>query len=356
MIDLKPYKQRLSEIGTSLRIDALAKEITELESQTTVENFWDDMTNSQKILKQIKISKDKLDKFNSLENLLEEIEILLELSAEDESLIEEANGKEKELAKELDVFYTITLLSGEYDKNSVILSLNSGAGGTEAQDWASMLLRMYTRWANDKGYKAELLDSLDGDGAGIKSATLEIEGEYAYGYLKSERGVHRLVRLSPFDAAGKRHTSFASCSILPIIDDSITVEIKEEDLRIDTYRSSGAGGQHVNTTDSAVRITHLPTNIVAQCQNERSQIKNRESAMKILRAKLFEREQEEKQKQLKDIKGSEADNAFGSQIRSYVMHPYSMVKDHRTNEETGNVKAVMDGEIDQFISAYLKRS
>jgi len=354
MIDLKPYKQKLEEISVSLKINALSSELKELEEKTSVENFWEDTSNSQKVLKQIKALKDKVNKYNSLSEQIEEIELLLELSEDDKSLAEEALLKEKSLVKELDDFYTITLLSGEYDKNSVVLSLNSGAGGTEAQDWAEMLLRMYTRWANEQGYKVSILDYLEGDGAGIKSATLEIEGNYVYGYLRSERGVHRLVRLSPFDAAGKRHTSFASCSVLPIIDDDIQVEIKEEDLRIDTYRSSGAGGQHVNTTDSAVRITHLPTNTVAQCQNERSQIKNRESAMKILRAKLFERQQEEQRKQMKDIKGAEDDNAFGSQIRSYVMHPYSMVKDHRTNEETGNVKAVMDGDINQFISAYLK--
>ena len=351
MIDLKPYKKQLEEIAVSLNLSSLTNEIKELEQKTIEPGFWDDSSNSGKVLKQTKILKDKLDKYNFLETELEEIEILLELGEEEEAL-----SKEKAFFKEIDAFYTITLLSGEYDKSSAILSINSGAGGTEAQDWASMLLRMYTRWAAQKGYKTEIMDYLEGDGAGIKSATLEVDGAFAYGYLKAERGIHRLVRLSPFDAANKRHTSFASCSVLPIIEDDVEVEIKEEDLRIDTYRSSGAGGQHVNTTDSAVRITHLPTNIVAQCQNERSQIKNRESAMKMLRAKLFERKQEEQKKLAKEIKGSEDDNAFGSQIRSYVMHPYSMVKDHRTNEETGNVKAVMDGEIDHFITSYLKKN
>ena len=352
MIDFKNYKKQLEEISTSLNIKNLTEEIESLEKETLEPNFWEDPKNSGKVLKQTKILKDKLEKYNFLLEELEEIEILIELE-EDEN---EIYSKERSFSKQLDDFYTITLLSGEYDKSSAILSINSGAGGTEAQDWALMLLRMYTRWASSKGYKTEIMDYLEGDGAGIKSATIEVEGLFAYGYLKAEKGIHRLVRLSPFDAANKRHTSFASCSVLPVIEDDLEVTINEEDLRIDTYRSSGAGGQHVNTTDSAVRITHIPTNIVAQCQNERSQIKNRESAMKMLKAKLFERKQEENKKLAKEIKGSEDSNAFGSQIRSYVMHPYSMVKDHRTDEETGNVKAVMDGEIDQFISAYLKKN
>ena len=247
-----------------------------------------------------------------------------------------------------------TLLDGEYDRNNAIFTLHAGAGGTEACDWVSMLFRMYTRWAEDKGFKVDTLDYLPGDEAGIKSVTIQISGENAYGYLKSEKGIHRLVRISPFDASGRRHTSFASCDVLPEIDDDdLDIGINPEDIRIDTYRASGAGGQHVNTTDSAVRITHIPTNIVVQCQNERSQHKNRESAMKMLRAKLYEKKMEEQMEKLQDIRGEVKEIGWGNQIRSYVFHPYNMVKDHRTNEETGNVSAVMDGDIDKFINAYL---
>ena len=349
------YKKQLEELAHSLDITAKEQQISTLEEQTTAEDFWQDTTNSQKVLKEIKQLKDNVDKYKSLLNTLEEIELSQELGADDPELLQEAVVLEKTFAKDLEDFYLLTLLSGDYDRSNAVISLNAGAGGTEACDWVEMLLRMYTRWANDKGYKVETLDYLAGDEAGVKSVTLEIDGVYAYGYLRSERGVHRLVRLSPFDAAGKRHTSFASCSVLPVIDDDITIDIKEEDLKIDTYRASGAGGQHVNTTDSAIRITHMPTGIVVQCQNERSQHKNKDSAMKILRAKLFEKQQQEQKDALKDIQGAESDIAWGSQIRSYVMHPYSMVKDHRTSEETGNVKAVMDGGIDAFISAYLKQ-
>jgi peptide chain release factor 2 len=246
-----------------------------------------------------------------------------------------------------------TLLDGEYDKNDAILELHAGAGGTEACDWVSMLLRMYTRWAEKKGYKVNVVDYLEGEEAGVKSVTLEINGPNAYGYLKSEKGIHRLVRISPFDASGRRHTSFASCYVLPQISEDIQIEIRPEDLKIDTYRSTGAGGQHVNTTDSAVRITHLPTGIVVQCQNERSQIQNRERAMQMLRAKLYEKQQQERMEAIEGIGGEKKEIGWGSQIRSYVFHPYNLVKDHRTNEETGNTGAVMDGEIDQFINAYL---
>lgn len=247
-----------------------------------------------------------------------------------------------------------TLLSGKYDSKNAILTLHAGAGGTEAQDWVSMLLRMYTRWAEDKGYKVTVLDMLAGDEAGIKSVTILVEGPNAYGYLKSEKGVHRLVRISPFDAAGRRHTSFASADVMPEIDDDVEIEIKPEDLKIDTFRSSGAGGQHVNKTESAIRITHIPTGIVVSCQNERSQQSNRNTAMKILKAKLFEIHQEEQQKELDKIRGVQMEIGWGSQIRSYIFHPYSLVKDHRTNVEIGDVQAVMDGKIDEFINAYLK--
>jgi peptide chain release factor 2 len=247
------------------------------------------------------------------------------------------------------------MLSEPYDRNSAILQLHPGAGGTESQDWADMLLRMYTRWAEDHGYKVETLDYLAGDEAGIKSVTLLIKGNYAYGYLKAEKGIHRLVRISPFDSSGRRHTSFVSVEVMPEIDNDIEIEIRQEDLKIDTYRSSGAGGQHVNTTDSAVRITHIPTGIVVTCQSERSQIKNRDRAMKILKARLYERQLEEQQKELQSLKGEQSEIGWGNQIRSYVFHPYSMVKDHRTQVEVGNVQAVMDGEIDSFIEAYLRQ-
>ncbi|WP_455663139.1 peptide chain release factor 2, partial [Pradoshia sp.] len=246
------------------------------------------------------------------------------------------------------------LLSEEYDKNNAILELHPGAGGTESQDWASILLRMYTRWAEKKGFKVETLDYLPGDEAGVKSVTLGIRGHNAYGYLKAEKGVHRLVRISPFDSSGRRHTSFVSCEIMPEFNDEINIEIRTEDLKIDTYRASGAGGQHINTTDSAVRITHIPTNVVVTCQSERSQIKNREAAMKMLKSKLYQREIEQQEAELAEIRGEQKEIGWGSQIRSYVFHPYSMVKDHRTSAETGNIGAVMDGDIDMFIDAYLR--
>ena len=284
---------------------------------------------------------------------MEEIEILLELGQEDPELLKEADEKYKEFKQKMEGYRLLTLLSEEYDKHSAILSLNAGAGGTDACDWAEILLRMYERYCNRKDYKVSILDYLPGEEAGLKSVTLEIEGDYAYGYLKGEKGIHRLVRLSPFDSSGKRHTSFASCSVLPLLDESVNIEIKEEDLKIDTYRASGAGGQHVNKTESAIRITHLPSGIIVQCQNERSQHKNKESALKILKARLFEKARVEKENAMKNIKGAEAEIAWGSQIRSYVFHPYSMVKDHRTGEEIGNVKAVIDGDLDKFVSSYL---
>jgi peptide chain release factor 2 len=281
---------------------------------------------------------------------------MLELAIEegDSSLIQELYDSAHGLKKELESFELELLLNDQYDKNNAILELHPGAGGTESQDWASMLHRMYTRWADSRGFKVETLDYLPGEEAGLKSVTLLIKGHNAYGYLKAEKGVHRLVRISPFDSSGRRHTSFVSCNVLPEIEDSSGIEIRSEDLKIDTYRSSGAGGQHVNTTDSAVRITHLPTGIVVTCQTERSQIKNRERAMTMLTAKLFQRQREEQEQKLASIQGEQKDIAWGSQIRSYVFHPYSMVKDHRTNVEVGNVQAVVDGELDIFIDAYLR--
>lgn len=321
------------------------------------ENFWDDAENAGKVLKKIKFLNNKIDKINGLKREYEDIEVLIELGmeADDESVIPEVENSFKVLKEDVESFRIETLLKGQYDRNNAIFTVHSGAGGLEAQDWAEMLLRMYTRWAEKKGYAVSIMDMLRDYEAGIKSATLLVEGENAYGYLKSEKGVHRLVRISPFDAAGKRHTSFASVDVMPELDDDIKVEINEEDLKIDTYRSGGAGGQHVNKTDSAVRITHLPTGIIVQCQNERSQHSNKEMAMKMLTAKLLELMEQEHKDKIDDIKGEYREIAWGSQIRSYVFHPYNLVKDHRTGEETGNVSAVMDGELDNFINAYLKQ-
>jgi len=321
------------------------------------EGFWNDAENAGKILKTIKALKDKTEKIEGLKKEYEDLEVLIELGmeAQDESVIPEVENSFKVLQKDVESFRIETLLKGQYDRNNAIFTIHSGAGGLEAQDWAEMLLRMYTRWAEKKGYTITILDMLRDYEAGIKSATLLIEGENAYGYLKSEKGVHRLVRISPFDAAGKRHTSFASVDVMPELDDEVKVEINEEDLKIDTYRSSGAGGQHVNKTDSAVRITHMPTGIIVQCQNERSQHSNKEMAMKMLAAKLLEIKEQEHKDKIDDIKGEYREIAWGSQIRSYVFHPYNLVKDHRTGEETGNTGAVMDGELDNFINAYLKQ-
>lgn len=313
------------------------------------------MSAAQKTLQKLKSFKETVDKYEKLCSHYDDVLTLIEMAVEedDKDLAEEAQSEGDTFIEEFEAMRIATLLDGEYDGNDAILSLHAGAGGTEACDWVSMLLRMYQRWADSRGYKVEMLDYLSGDEAGVKSVTLQISGENAYGYLKSEKGIHRLVRISPFDSSGRRHTSFASCDVMPHISDEIEIEIKTEDLRIDTYRSSGAGGQHVNTTDSAVRITHLPTGIVVQCQNERSQIQNRERAMQMLKAKLFEKEQEDKMATLDGIRGEKKEIGWGSQIRSYVFHPYNMVKDHRTSEETGNTGAVMDGEIDKFINAYL---
>lgn len=319
-------------------------------------DFWDDNDAAQKTISELNALKNLVDSMDKLDSALEDLQVMLELAVDegDESIVPELYDSVQAMKQEVEQFELQLLLSGPYDKNNAILELHPGAGGTESQDWAEMLLRMYTRWADSKGFKVETLDYLPGDEAGIKSVTLLIKGHNAYGYLKAEKGVHRLVRISPFDASGRRHTSFVSCNVLPEIEADTEVDIRPEDLKIDTYRSSGAGGQHVNTTDSAVRITHLPTGIVVTCQSERSQIKNRERAMTMLAAKLFERKREEQQKELAEIQGEQKDIAWGSQIRSYVFHPYSLVKDHRTNVEVGNVQAVMDGELDTFINAYLR--
>ncbi len=319
-------------------------------------DFWNDQDKAQKVISEANGLKDQVREFYELNESYENLEVTYELvkeesDAELQAELEEEIGK---LMDRLNQFELQLLLSEEYDKNNAILELHPGAGGTESQDWGSMLLRMYTRWAEKKGFKVETLDYLPGDEAGIKSVTLAIKGHNAYGYLKAEKGVHRLVRISPFDASGRRHTSFVSCDVMPEFNEEIEIEIRTEDLRIDTYRSSGAGGQHINKTESAVRITHIPTGIVVSCQTERSQIQNRERAMNMLKSKLYQREVEEKEKALAEIRGEQKEIGWGSQIRSYVFHPYSMVKDHRTNVETGNVQAVMDGELDLFINAYLR--
>lgn len=330
----------------------LVKELEALEKKTENPEFWNDQKSAQLVLKEQKLIKTKVDHFNELTEALDDIMVMLELAEEGE-LLEGFGSAIKELDEKLDNFRTETLLSGEFDSNNAIISLHPGAGGTESQDWASMLLRMYTRWAEKKKFKVKTLDLQPGDVAGIKSVTLLVEGINAYGYLKTERGVHRLVRISPFDSSGRRHTSFASLDVMPEVDESVEIEILPEEIRVDTFRSSGAGGQHVNTTDSAIRITHLKTGIVVQCQNERSQHQNKEVAMNMLKGKLVEIMEQEKMDHIDDIKGDYSQIAWGSQIRSYVFHPYNMVKDHRTNVEVGNVGSVMDGDLDGFMNAYL---
>ena len=319
-------------------------------------DFWNDPEVSQNKMKEVKSLKDDVATYAALSTQYDDIETMIEMGYEenDPELIPEIDQMMKEFVQTYEDIRMKTLLSGEYDRNNAIVSLHAGAGGTESCDWAAMLYRMYTRWADKKGFSVEVLDSLDGEEAGIKSITFQVNGENAYGYLKSEKGVHRLVRISPFNAAGKRQTSFVSCDVMPDIEEDVDVEIREEDIRIDTFRSSGAGGQHINKTSSAIRITHFPTGIVVQCQNERSQHMNKDKAMQMLKAKLYLLKQEENAAKAAGIRGKVTDIGWGNQIRSYVLQPYTMVKDHRTNEETGNVDAVLDGGIDIFINAYLK--
>ncbi len=313
------------------------------------------MEKSKKVLKQTSALKAKVEGYEGLVRQYEDINTLIEMGneEEDEEIVAEVKELKEEFISKYDELKISTLLDGEYDKENAIVTLHAGEGGTEACDWVSMLFRMYTRWAEKKGFDVETLDYLEGDEAGIKSVTIQVTGENAYGYLKSEKGVHRLVRVSPFDSAGRRHTSFASCDVMPEIDDDVTIEVNPDDIRVDTYRSSGAGGQHINKTSSAIRITHFPTGIVVQCQNERSQHSNKDTAMKMLKAKLLELKIEEQMKKLAEIRGVQQEIGWGSQIRSYVFMPYTLVKDNRTGEETGNVQSVMDGNIDNFINAYL---
>ena len=353
---LSTYDETLKEVKDSLDLENKERRITELDKSMEEPGFWDDPERSTKTVREAKNLKDTVDGYKHLEQQYEDIQVMIEMGYEenDPAMIPEIQEMLDEFVKELEELRTKTLLSGEYDGCNAILKLNAGAGGTEAMDWCSMLYRMYQRWADKKGFTTEVLDFLDGDEAGLKSITLQVNGENAYGYLKSEKGVHRLVRISPFNAAGKRQTSFVSCDVMPDIEEDLDVEINPDDLRIDTYRSSGAGGQHINKTSSAIRITHLPTGIVVQCQNERSQFQNKDKAMQMLKAKLYLLKQQENAEKLSDIRGDVKDINFGNQIRSYVMQPYTLVKDHRTNAENGNVNAVMDGDIDLFISAYLK--
>ncbi len=356
-LELLECRKPLDELAEALGLDEMRKEIAALEEQAAAPDFWDDMKNSQKILQKTATLKNRVAAYEKLNTDYEDALIMIELSdeEEDESMFPDCRESVDSVKKELDKQTLSTLLSGEYDSKNAILTFHAGAGGTEAQDWASMLVRMYTQWGTKNGYKVTMPDFLDGDEAGYKSAVLHIEGENAYGYMKSENGVHRLVRCSPFDASGRRHTSFASLEVMPEIDDTIEIDLNMDDIKMDVYRASGAGGQKVNKTSSAVRLTHIPTGIVTSCQVERSQVQNREVALRMLKSKLLEIKEREHLDKIEDIKGVQKDIAWGSQIRSYVFMPYTLAKDHRTGYEMGNINAVMDGDIDGFINAYLKQ-
>ncbi|WP_314349081.1 peptide chain release factor 2 [Granulicatella elegans] len=353
---LEKMSTQMTSIGGLFDLDHLEEDIASYEQQMSEPGFWDDNEKAQMVIQKSNELKAVYDTFHQLELQVEEVELLFEMYKEDpeeeihDELVERVHSVEKELEK----YELSMLLSGPHDKCSAILEIHPGAGGTESQDWGSMLLRMYTRWAEQHGYRIETVDYQDGEEAGIKSVTLSIEGLNAYGYLKSEKGVHRLVRISPFDAAGKRHTSFCSIDIMPQLEGDIDIEINPDDLKIDVYRASGAGGQHINKTSSAVRITHIPTGIVTQSQAQRSQFKNKDQAMAMLKTKLYQLEEEKKAAELAEIRGEQKDIAWGSQIRNYVFHPYSLVKDLRSGHETGNIGAVMDGYLDPFMDAYLK--
>lgn len=350
-------KKKSGNWGIHFDLAGMKNELEELEQRASEPGFWNDSENSQKVLQRTKSIQNKLELYKKLLSDCEDTLTLAELGMEekDDTVLEEVRQNFETIKNRYEKLRLETLMSGEYDSNDAIITLHAGAGGTEAMDWVQMLFRMYTRWAEKNEFSVRVLDLLDGDEAGIKSVTAEISGDFAYGYLRSEKGVHRLVRISPFDASGRRHTSFASMEVMPVLDDSVEVEINPDDLKMDVYRASGAGGQHINKTSSAVRITHIPTGIVVACQNERSQLQNRETAMKMLKAKLLELKEREKAEKLSQIQGEQMDIAWGSQIRSYVFCPYTMVKDHRTNYEEGNVQKVMDGGIDEFIQAYLSK-
>ncbi len=363
MLEFEQLKQRLynseeevNDLRDAIGYDTLKREIEELEAKASAPDFWDDMENSQAVLKKTGKLKNKVEQYDTIRTGFDDLDVLIEMADEegDLSLVEEITTGIEELEKNVAALRLQTLLTGEYDENNAILTFHAGAGGTEAMDWAQMLVRMYIRWGERHNFKVKMLDFLDGDEAGLKSATLLVEGTNAYGYMKSESGVHRLVRVSPFDASGRRHTSFASLEVMPEISNDINVEVREEDIKMDVYRASGAGGQKVNKTSSAVRLTHIPTGIVVACQVERSQTQNREQAMLMLKSKLLEIKEREHLEKIEDIKGVQKEIAWGSQIRSYVFMPYTLAKDHRTGFEMGNINAVMDGEIDGFINEYLK--
>lgn len=355
-LQLENMRPEIEELGRALGLDTARAEVRELEEKAAQQDFWNDVENSQSVLQKTRQLKDKIGAYESLCQKTDDTLALIELADEEEdlSVLEEATEAVEGVRAQIDTMRLATLLTGEYDARNAIITFHAGAGGTEAQDWAEMLYRMYTRWAERHGFAVKVLDYLDGEEAGLKSASVLIEGLNAYGYLKSEIGVHRLVRVSPFDASGRRHTSFASVEVMPEIDDTIEVDIRPEDIKMDVFRSSGAGGQHINKTSSAVRLTHLPTGIVVSCQNERSQHQNREMAMRMLKSKLIEIKEREHYDKIEDIKGVQKEIAWGSQIRSYVFMPYTLAKDHRTNFESGNINAVMDGDLDGFINAYLK--
>ena len=356
--ELVNFRENIKELGNALRIEELKIEVESLEKVTFEPDFWSNQETSTKTLQKIKQMKSKIESYESLNSKLEDAIIMAEMAIEenDESLTDEILEEQKKIVAEEEKQRIQVLLSGEYDKNNAIISFHPGAGGTEAQDWALMLYRLYTRWGEKHGYNVKLLDWLDGEEAGLKSATILVEGINAYGYLKSENGVHRLVRVSPFDASGRRHTSFASVEVMPEFDDDNSIELRDEDLEITAHRSSGAGGQHVNKTDSAIRIVHIPTGIVVGCQTERSQLQNKETALKMLKSKLLEIKEREKLDRIEDIQGNKNNIEWGSQIRSYVFMPYTLAKDTRTGYEDGNIQAVMDGDIDGFINAYLKQN
>ena len=356
--EIKKMSERIGQFRISLNVEEKENAIEALEHDMQAPGFWDDQRGAQEIINKANILKEKVGTFYQLDGEVEELVLGLDLILEehDEDLQSELESQIVDVSEKLNAFELEILLSGPYDGNNAILELHPGAGGTESQDWAEMLYRMFTRYAERKGFKVEVIDYLAGEEAGIKSVTVKIKGPNAFGYFKAEKGVHRLVRISPFDSGGRRHTSFCSCDVMPEFSDDIDIEIRSEDLKIDTYRASGAGGQHINTTDSAVRITHLPTNTIVTCQNQRSQIKNREAAMGMLKAKLYQKKLEDQEAELAKIRGEVKEIGWGSQIRSYVFHPYSMVKDHRTSYEVGNVQGVMDGDLDGFVDAYLRFS
>lgn len=357
-LSLRRFWRIYANWGIHFDLPGIEKELEELDQKASEPEFWNDTEKSQKILQRTKTLRSKLDYFSRLKSDCEDVLTLAELGLDekDESVFEEVSGSFTAVKSRYEKLRLETLLTGEYDMNNAIFTLHAGAGGTEAMDWVQMLFRMYMRWGERNGFEMKVLDMLDGEEAGIKSVTVEVIGEYAYGFLKPEKGVHRLVRISPFDASGRRHTSFASMDVMPELDDSVTIDISPDDLKMDVFRSSGAGGQHINKTSSAVRITHLPTGIVVACQNERSQFQNRDMAMKMLKAKLLELKEKEQEEKINQIKGEQMDIAWGSQIRSYVFCPYTLVKDHRTNYEEGNIQKVMDGGIDEFLEAYLSRN